>query len=181
MSGKISGAVKGLLAAVTLLAALTIPVACLHATANGDEVSRVIGVEVIYSGVLCGRRSSEPVLGLIKDSPAYSVLQERLERTRVGSARVFRDIDFSKESLLLVEMGMRPTAGYSVTLEDDFLNIEGETATLGIRFREPGPGDITAQMITSPCALIRIPSGGYSAIQVIDRSAKGWIPLSIPK
>jgi hypothetical protein len=64
-------------------------------------------------------------------------------------------VDFSKESVVAIFMGSRPTAGYSVTI---LSTTEGGGALI-VRYREtrPAPGAITAQILTFPYHIVAIP------------------------
>lgn len=64
-------------------------------------------------------------------------------------------VDFTKESVVAVFMGSRPTAGYSVAI---LSTTEGGGA-LVVRYREtrPAPGVITAQVLTFPYHIVAIP------------------------
>jgi len=64
-------------------------------------------------------------------------------------------IDFSKEMVVGVFLGSRPTAGYTVEIASATVN----TGTLVVRYREtaPGRGTMTAQVITSPFHLVTLP------------------------
>jgi PrcB C-terminal len=57
-------------------------------------------------------------------------------------------VDLSKEMIVAVFLGSRPTAGYAV----EIVGAEVKNGALVVRYREtrPAPGTITAQILTSP-------------------------------
>jgi hypothetical protein len=63
------------------------------------------------------------------------------------------DVDFARSTVLAVFLGSRPTAGYTV----DITRIEKEEDALVVTWREraPNPGDLVAQMLTSPFVIVR--------------------------
>jgi hypothetical protein len=65
-------------------------------------------------------------------------------------------VDFDQETVVAVFLGTRPTAGYGVQIVEAVRGAGGE---LTVRFRERRPaGDaITAQVITSPFAIVALP------------------------
>ncbi len=71
-------------------------------------------------------------------------------------------IDFSREELLAVFDGTRPSGGYAVAV-DSVVDEPGKR-TVTIRHTVPGEGCVTTQAITSPYALVRV--------------AKAVVPLS---
>ena len=64
-------------------------------------------------------------------------------------------VDFTKEMVVGVFLGSRPTAGYSV----EIVSATETNGTLVVRYREaaPGRGMMTAQVITSPNHIVTVP------------------------
>jgi hypothetical protein len=64
-------------------------------------------------------------------------------------------VDFSKEMVIGVFLGSRPSAGFDIAI----VGAEAEQGNLTVRFREtrPAPGMMTAQVITSPYHLAAVP------------------------
>jgi hypothetical protein len=67
-------------------------------------------------------------------------------------------VDFSKEMVVAVFLGTRPTAGFSV----EVVGARQEGATLIVSYREsrPQPGAVAAQVLTSPFHLVAVPKHG---------------------
>jgi protease stability complex PrcB-like protein len=67
-------------------------------------------------------------------------------------------VDFSKEMVVAVFLGTRPTAGFSV----EVVGARQEGATLIVSYREsrPQPGVVTAQVLTSPFHVVAVPMHG---------------------
>jgi PrcB C-terminal len=67
-------------------------------------------------------------------------------------------VDFSKEMVVAVFLGTRPTAGFSV----EIVGAREEGATLIVSYREsrPQPGSVTAQILTSPYHFVAVPKHG---------------------
>lgn len=65
------------------------------------------------------------------------------------------DIDFRRDTVVAYFMGQRPTGGYSLEVRD--VTVEGNEAYVSIRQREPAPGEIVTQVLTSPWVMIRVP------------------------
>jgi hypothetical protein len=64
-------------------------------------------------------------------------------------------VDFAREMVVGVFMGSRPTGGFSV----EIVGTRQEGGTLIVQYREstPGPGSMTAQVLTSPFHLVSVP------------------------
>lgn len=72
-------------------------------------------------------------------------------------------IDFSKEMILGVFLGTRPTSGYGVTI----VSAVAEGGILRVRYREtpPPPDAITAQVITYPYQIVAIAKSSASDVK----------------
>ena len=67
----------------------------------------------------------------------------------------------------LVEHGARNTGGYAVVVNRSALLADG-ILTLRASFLAPIGNELRAAVLTSPCALIRIPPGNYDLVQLVD-------------
>jgi hypothetical protein len=67
-------------------------------------------------------------------------------------------VDFSKEMVVAVFLGTRPTAGFSV----EVVGAREEGATLIVSYREsrPRPGTVAAQVLTSPFHFVAVARHG---------------------
>lgn len=91
---------------------------------------------------------------VIRDRPAWQSAWSQLYSQQYP-VPALPDIDFTTEMVVLAATGSRPSSGYDVlftaaTESDGVVTIE--TA-----LRSPGPGCITASIVTSPVDLARMP------------------------
>lgn len=77
-----------------------------------------------------------------------------LWRLHAGDAKA-PAVDLASRSVVAVFLGSRPSAGYAV----EITGTRRQGAILIVEWREskPGPGDITAQVLTSPAHIASIP------------------------
>jgi hypothetical protein len=78
-------------------------------------------------------------------------------------------VDFAKYGVLMIRMGEKPTGGYRLQLMADTAEVENRTALVPVRWIEPEKGAITTQAITYPYLMIRIPTGSFDRIAVVDQ------------
>ena len=64
-------------------------------------------------------------------------------------------IDFTRDSVLIVSAGQKPSAGYSLKLTNWLLEQDHWQVTRIIK--QPATDSMQAQFITSPCVLVKIP------------------------
>jgi protease stability complex PrcB-like protein len=72
-------------------------------------------------------------------------------------------IDFSKEMVVGVFMGSRPSAGFGTAI----VSTTAGNGTLIVRYTEkrPGPGSVTAQILTFPYHLVAIPKASVTDVK----------------
>ena len=94
------------------------------------------------------------------DAPRQVVVRTAEEWARLWSGQSLDAttppaVDFSKEMVVAVYLGSRPTAGYSV----DIASVGEEGGKIVVKYRETKPqrGMMLAQIITSPFAVVAVP------------------------
>lgn len=148
-------------AANLALAAALLAVACAAHHSHGGAKATVV-----RASVQCGGEASVPSARWIASVGAL--------RAAMGAGGVFGAespspaLDFAKEGVLAIYMGQRPTAGYGLALHDPEVPIADGVATVVVRFEEPPPGAMLAQVLTSPCLLVRLPKQGVREVRVVD-------------
>ncbi|MCM0612767.1 protease complex subunit PrcB family protein [Marinobacter sediminum] len=96
---------------------------------------------------------SEADVGRLEALPARNMSLEPL-----------RAIDFESEHVVLAALGQKPTGGFSVTLAGS--KIVDERLELAVSVREPEPGMIVSQALTTPCAVIAVTASGWNGIRI---------------
>jgi hypothetical protein len=87
----------------------------------------------------------------VKDDATWQALW----REHAGSDQNRPPVDFAKEMVLGAFAGERLTAGYVVTIQS--LEPRGSQLLVHVREASPGPGEVTAQVLTQPFHLVRTP------------------------
>jgi hypothetical protein len=87
-------------------------------------------------------------------------------------------IDFHKYRVLLIEMGQKPTGGYSLELNPDASLVDKDTLRIGIDWNEPASESVVPQVITSPTLLLSLEKGSYSSVAVVDQQGKVLFELT---
>ena len=72
-----------------------------------------------------------------------------------AGTRELPPVDFTREIVVAVFAGSRPTAGYDVEVLG--VRSEGDATVVEYREHRPGRDAITAQVMTSPFAIVAIP------------------------
>lgn len=78
----------------------------------------------------------------------------------------------------LIQMGQRTSGGYGLAVSREARQ-SGPVLKVYATFFAPGHGTMTAQMITSPCALARLPDTEFSVIEVYDQDGERRITSAV--
>ena len=71
------------------------------------------------------------------------------------------EVDFSRESVVAVFMGQRPTGGHAIRVEQ--VVREGPRLTVEVLLQAPGPDCMTTQALTQPYHMVAVPAGATRA------------------
>jgi hypothetical protein len=143
-----------------LLAAAAVLAGCASSKARGPSSTTATTVR---ASPLCG--------GDVAGPSAHWIATEGELRAAMGMGGVFGEappVDFKKEGVLAVYMGQRPTGGYSMSLQDPTVPIANGVGTVTVKFDEPPPGAMVAQVLTSPCLLVKMGKAGLRSLRVVD-------------
>jgi hypothetical protein len=83
--------------------------------------------------------------------------------TQHAGERTKPAVDFSKDVVLAVFMGSRPTAAFTV----EIVGTRAEGTTLVVSYREtrPAPGGVAAQILTSPYHIVAVPKASATDVK----------------
>ncbi len=159
--------------AVITFALLLLPLiaACQPGTHNMTPTNKQLGVETLYASQQCGRNQTTPSATWIDNAQQLETSLKRIQGTILGGKPLsLPELDFQHDIALLIEMGQRPTLGYQISLaETDELCITQGLAHLTLNWTQPSTDAMVAQMISSPCLLLKLERGNYRSIQILDR------------
>jgi hypothetical protein len=140
-----------------LISAVLLSTACSNGRDSAGGADSGIKARALVSSQYC-----EPA------EPQVLLVQEReVLRKLTGDAALDSDADFRREVVLLIALGTRPTAGFELQLVDDHASLDHTAATLRMRERKPGPDDVAAQVLTTPCLGVALQPGAYESVQVL--------------
>lgn len=152
-----------------LLIMIALAVAGVACGAGGGGRSGTAPAKVIYSAGMCDGASGGPAVTWIGSAPDLQSVYERIRhRQPGGKAQPPPAVDFATRAVLWVRMGRQPSAGYGLSLQEPGTEIGDGTLILRVKWLEPAPDRVYAQVITSPCLLVSVPRGGYHRVEVRD-------------
>jgi len=162
-----------------LLFMLLFPNGCVGPGSHSKEKT-TLKVRLLYKGDQCQTNHLDPQAFWIEDPDQFKKTYARLTKHTIGAQQDLSSrVDFSREGILIVAMGQKPTGGYGLELNREFAAISDDTAVLRVSWIDPPKGAILPQIITSPCLAIILPKGPYSQIQLLDQDAHLRLQLPI--
>jgi hypothetical protein len=145
--------------------------------AGDGAVSAELPAKVAYASLHCSAGGG-PAVRRIADAAALHaaigrghVLDEPGPRVELPAPEV--------ATLWQVDMGERPTAGY--TLAVTRVEQHNRSLVVHVDWQEPLPGAIVAQVVTHPCAIIRLPPLQVEEVRVVDQSGRARITQRVAR
>ena len=140
---------------------------------GGPSPKTALSVEVLISGRQCLPAPKSWAATWMASPNQLRGMLSRCHANRFGFfSKAVPSVDFERFGVLVVEMGQQPSAGYGFNTKDVSAYVEGQTANVRLACRRPPPGAITAQMVTSPWIMIRLPAGSFRNIRVVDQNSR---------
>lgn len=153
---------------VPILAALTLSACALWPGGGG------LGVNVVQDSDYCGTRTPEAKLNYFASPDPFAawIREREIEGLRASAA--------SLTGVLVVELGQRPSAGYTVKPISGGSHIEGDTLYLAMHWSGPKLDAHVSPEVLSPCIVIPRPKGNYDKVILVDQRNKPRAQLTLP-
>ncbi len=127
-----------------------VPVLLIALTACGSQPAQIIhSVPISYSSQQCFVSQAESYIWLEQEDE-WLTLPEKI-RQQLAQA----NINWLEENILIVSGGQKPSAGYGIELTNWLLEQNHWQVTRIAH--QPAADSMQAQMMTSPCTLVKIP------------------------
>ena len=140
-----------------------------------------VPIEVMRGGSMVGLDEKEPGGIWIADRKQLDDFSIRhIKKTKIGGTSDFPEkIDFSKEGMLIVWMGLKPTGGHALQTVADQAAIENRSAIVPIRRITPEQGAMLTQVITQPYLMLRVGKGDFDSIAIVDPDGPSRIVVPV--
>ena len=119
---------------------------------QGEKLSAT----VLHNTLQCGD-GREPTAIWIDDPQQLDQRYRQISRSAAETATP-PVLDFSREGVLLIGMGQRPTGGYLLNYQEQPIYFDGGVLDVEVSWQEPLPGYTQAQVTTTPCLLLKLPA-----------------------
>jgi hypothetical protein len=155
----------------SLLAGVVVTLVLMAAGCNaiGGRAGEDRAVHTLYAGSQCGVGEEVAHVRWIDHAEGLAAFLGRLQGFAPAEAP---EVDWDRRALVLVAMGQRPSAGFSLGLAQESARVLDGALELRVDWLKPPAGTRQAQVITSPCLLLSVPRGGYGRVRVVDRERR---------
>ena len=129
----------------------------------GDTLAdQVVPLHSIFSSANC--RIIKPVINRINNQSELSQLLNLALSGFQPEPAINIEVDYTKQSLIVVALGQKPTTGFYLQIESKEAIIRNQKLYLPIRIIQPGKDSVQAQVITSPCHIFSVPQIEFTKI-----------------
>lgn len=160
-----------------LLGAILLVVSYPARAVTPDEPS--LPIQLVFQGLYCGRDGA-PVQWL-GDRLAVVRVLGRVRHNRTRTSLVLRQLDFTRQGVVLIRMGTRFPAGSAVVLDQTTASVISNALQIRVRWQESPSGFRAAPALTSPCLLAAVPRGSYIEVTVVDTSGAVYGCAGLPE
>ena len=125
---------------------------------------------LVYAGQDCGGNNTQRNLQLLTTKEQWKSLQTMVPD--IAKMIEPSKVDFNKEILIHINMGMKPTGGYQLRTLETKDSYENGWVIIPLQWLEPGDDMMLTQALTSPCVIKAIPRHNYQGIRVVDQNGE---------
>lgn len=136
--------------------------------------------EILQAGVYGPRILTEPSLTWITNPLQLARIYNELEKNQISSASPeIPKIDFSTSGVLLIEMGLKLTGGYSLEFSSELSHVIGDRAVISTSWNVPDDNAVVAQVLTSPFLLLKLNRTDFTYVLVVDQKQKEVLKIAV--
>lgn len=150
-------------------------------TPPGAAADATVELDPVHTGSVCSGAPRVPKAMWIDSRQALNLQWKRMLSHRIGEGKPpTPQVEWDTHGILLVHMGQKTTGGYRLELAHPHGRLQAGSALVTINWIEPPAGAIAAQMITSPCLMLKIQRGEYRSVEIVDQSGRQRARVDLP-
>lgn len=150
-------------------------------TLSGQAADADPSVETIHAGTVCTGGPAAPRAVWIDTHQNLKNHWQRMHSHRLGGLKPsFPQVEWRTHGMVLVHMGQKFTGGYGLQLARSRARLQDGIAFVSVNWVEPPDDAIVAQVITTPCLLLKIRRGAYHSVVIVDQSGRRRAKVDLP-
>ena len=145
---------------------------CTIGSAPAGQRTLELPVEEIWADSQCGYAGGRPMVTWMADQNQFKALASGVPSGDLKAMAAPGRVDWDRVGLVWIAMGIKPSGGYALELAGKKATVSHGVAVITVRWRQPGPGSVVTQQLTSPCLMLKLPKGNFSAIEIKDETGQ---------
>ncbi len=146
---------------------------------QGMGSSNSARAELLLKGTYGIRPDEEPAATWIKDQATLNTLYQNLNARQSGKSVDIPQIDFNNFGILLLEMGQKPSGGYSLNFDPSKTRVDDGMLLVHVSWNVPADGMTVSQAVTSPFVLLKLNYLSISSILAVDQNSRSLFEIPI--
>lgn len=139
---------------------------------GGPRTGMAADIIPLYQSSVCGLKANAPSGIWIEDAASLSAFGAAYPGLCESGRAACKKVDFTKNGIFLISLGMRPTGGYDIRLAAPELVLEEDTSIIRVQVRRPSPEARVTQALTSPCLILQVPKGEFRHLLARDTTGQ---------
>lgn len=152
---------------------------CLAASRSGNPGSHQLPVEAFWAGSRSGYEARQPLVRWVTDQKHLEAAVAAAKSAALANHAAQHPVDWERYGLVWVYMGLKPSGGYALSLAAPAATISAGVAVITVRWRQPGPGSVVTQQLTSPCLILKLARDKFHIIQINDEAGRVRVSLEL--
>jgi len=136
--------------------------------------------ELLKSGVYGTRTLQDLSATWITNRTIFEETYAALHKHQVESGKELPDIDFDSYGILLLEMGLKPTGGYTIHFDPLLSGVVDKKSVIHVVLKNPAEGMVVTQAVTSPFLLLKVRRSDIRSVSVLDQNGQSLFEHPIP-
>ena len=139
-------------------------------------------LETIFSGLHGPSTDQKASIKWVTNFEQFRAIVEKLGKLQFSDNPLpVAEVDFDRYWALLIEMGQKPTGGYSVSLNKFSSHISNKSAVIHLNWNIPDEGAMVTQMVTSPYLMLRLSKSEFKKVVVVDQDERTLFSVDVPR
>lgn len=154
------------------VAAALILWSCLATSPPGNPEIRPLPIRTIWAGSQCGCEARQPLIRWVTDQSQLTAAMAAAGSKALEAQLARHPMDWTRRGIVWICMGLKPSGGYALSLAAPVANVSAGVAMITVRWRQPRPGSVVTQQLTSPCLLLSLARDGFHTLQINDEAGR---------
>jgi hypothetical protein len=139
--------------------------------------------DVIDRGVYGPKTDGQASIQWITTTEQIQKLVAGLDKQRLSENSLpLKDINLDRCWVLLIEMGQKPTGGYSVSLNKQSSYFSDKpAAVICLNWDIPDQDAVLTQVLTSPYLILKLAKGNFTKVVVLDQENRTLFEAHTPR